>query len=105
MSWRHDERPVGADVPGVGAPAERVAEAELLLVHPIGGAVDDGLTAIGRELLLSAARDVGDEDVVVADEPDLPAVGGDLRGPTRAQIKPSKPAAVEKQKASAAAKP
>ena len=60
------ELPVG-DAAAVGAPAEAVADAELLLVDPVGGAVDDRLRAGGRQPRDPAVGQPLDVQVVGAD--------------------------------------
>ena len=63
---RRVELPVG-DVAAVGAPAETVAEVELLLVDPVGGAVDDVLTVIGGQTGHLEALQVLDVEILVVE--------------------------------------
>src|SRR2546425_11858983 len=66
------------DPPAVRAPAERVPQIELLLVHPVGGPVDDVVAAVCGEAGLRAGGEIGHVDVVRAHEADHPAVGREL---------------------------
>ena len=72
------EAPVG-DVLAVGAPAEAVAEAELLLVDPVEGAVDDRLGAVRRERRDGARGGVLDVEVVLGHVGHAVAVGAERR--------------------------
>src|SRR2546425_8004004 len=47
------------DPPAVRAPAERVPQIELLLVHPVGGPVDDVVAAVCGEAGLRAGGEIG----------------------------------------------
>jgi hypothetical protein len=72
------ELPVG-DLGSVRAPAEAIAEAQLLLVDPIGGAVDRRRGSIASQRNRFARGEVLDEDVVVANVGDSRAVRRELR--------------------------
>ena len=72
------EAPEG-DARAVGAPAEAVAQAELLFVDPVARAVDDHIAAVVRERALLAGGEVHHEEIVVAHEGGARAVGGELR--------------------------
>ena len=63
---RRVELPVG-DVAAVGAPAETVAEAELLLVDPVGCAVDDVLAVIGGQPCHLEGLHVLDVEILVVE--------------------------------------
>ncbi len=68
------ELPVG-DPASVRAPAERVPQVELLLVDPVGRSVDDRLAAVAGERSLLARIEIGQIQVVVSHEGDVPCVG------------------------------
>lgn len=63
----------------VGAEAETVANAELFLVDPVGGAVDGRLRSIGRQLRDAAVVDALDVDVVAAHVTDARRIRRKLR--------------------------
>ncbi len=63
------ELPV-SDPVSVRAPAETVAQEELLLIHPVGRSVDQRLRAVRGELGDGAAGQILDVDVVLVDVAD-----------------------------------
>ena len=72
------ELPVG-DGAAVRTPAERIADAEFLLVHPIGRAVDRRLAAVSGQPRDPAIVEALDEDVVGAHVRDARRIGRELR--------------------------
>ncbi len=66
------------DGPAVRAPAETVADVKLLLVDPVGGAVDRLLAAVEGQLADAAGREVLGIDIVVNDIRGSRAVRGEL---------------------------
>ncbi len=70
--------PPERDPPPIGAPAKCVAQVQLFLVHPIRGAVNHVLAAVGGERRLRAGGEIGDVEVVVAHEADHSPVGREL---------------------------
>src|SRR5690606_18702321 len=67
------------DVPAVRAPLPSVAKAELFLVHPIRGTIDDRpFGAVDGELLFFPAPQVHQEKVTIAHEGDVATVRADL---------------------------
>ena len=66
------------DPPAVGAPAEPVAQVELLLVDPVERPVDDGARPVVGELRDRAVGQPLDVEVVLAHIGDAPAVGREL---------------------------
>ena len=64
------ELPEG-DARAVGTPAEAVVEIELLLVDPVGAAVDHQVGAVAREACDRAGREILDVDVVLPHVGDL----------------------------------
>ncbi len=75
--------PAGIEMPegdrlAVGAPAVRVAQVELLLVHPVGGAVDDRARAVCGQPRDQPVGEVLDVEVVGVHVRDPRAVRGEL---------------------------
>ena len=67
------------DVAPVRTPAPTVAQTELLFVHPIRRAVDDGAVgSVGRQRGFCSGREVDDEQVAVADERGTLSVGAEF---------------------------